>query len=57
MKDLTIYFAMFLNFSELKYQFDGFESSFVESGNYEKLLKLDKKNLEINDLIKPLYSS
>ena len=35
----------------------GFESSFVESGNYEKLLKLDKKNLEINDLIKPLYSS
>ena len=35
----------------------GFESKFIENGNYQKLLELDKKNLEINYLIKPLYSS
>jgi len=35
----------------------GFETKFVKNGNYKKLLELDKKNLEINDLIKPLYSS
>ena len=35
----------------------GFESKLLENGNYNKLLKLDKKNLAINDLIKPLYSS
>ncbi len=35
----------------------GFQSKLVENGNYEKLLELDKKNLEINNLIKPLYSS
>ncbi len=35
----------------------GFESKLLENGNYKKLLKLDKKNLAINDLIKPLYSS
>ena len=33
----------------------GFESKLLENGNYKKLLKLDKKNLAINDLIKPLY--
>jgi len=35
----------------------GFESKFIENGNYKKLLELDRKNLVINDLIKPLYSS
>tara|TARA_B100000427_G_scaffold148869_1_gene123857 strand:+ start:112 stop:489 length:378 start_codon:yes stop_codon:yes gene_type:complete len=35
----------------------GFETKLVENENYEKLLELDKKNLEINYLIKPLYSS
>ena len=35
----------------------GFESKFIENGNYKKLLELDSKNLVINDLIKPLYSS
>jgi tRNA threonylcarbamoyladenosine biosynthesis protein TsaB len=35
----------------------GFQSKLVENGNYEKLLELDKKKLEINNLIKPLYSS
>ena len=35
----------------------GFDSKLVENRNYEKLLKLDKQNLEINYLIKPLYSS
>ena len=35
----------------------GFETKFVKNGNYKKLLELDKKYLEINDLIKPLYSS
>ena len=34
----------------------GFESKFVENGNYKKLLESLEKNLE-NDLIKPLYSS
>tara|TARA_Y100000590_G_scaffold271636_1_gene304944 strand:- start:17 stop:388 length:372 start_codon:yes stop_codon:yes gene_type:complete len=33
----------------------GFESRFIENGNYKKLLELDKKDLKINDLIKPLY--
>ena len=33
----------------------GFESRFLENGNYKKLLELDKKDLTINDLIKPLY--
>jgi len=36
----------------------GFNSKFVENGDYRKLLKSDKKkDLVINDLIKPLYSS
>ena len=35
----------------------GFESKLIKHGNYENLLKLDQKSLEINDLIKPLYSS
>ncbi len=35
----------------------GFESKVLENGNYSKLLELDKKNLLIKDLIKPLYSS
>ena len=35
----------------------GFETNLVKNGNYKNLLKLDQKNLEINDLIKPLYSS
>ena len=35
----------------------GFESKFVENGNYKKLLELDKNSLKINYLIKPLYSS
>ena len=35
----------------------GFDSKLIENGNYEKLFKLDKQNLEINRLIKPLYSS
>ena len=35
----------------------GFESKFVENGNYKKLMESLEKNLEINDLIKPLYSS
>ena len=35
----------------------GFESKFIENGNYKKLLELDSKNIVINDLIKPLYSS
>ena len=36
----------------------GFNSKFVENGDYEKLLELNKKkDLVINDLIKPLYSS
>ena len=36
----------------------GFNSKFVENGDYKKLLKSDKKkDLVINDLIKPLYSS
>ena len=34
----------------------GFNSKFVENGDYKKLLKSDKKkDLVINDLIKPLY--
>ena len=35
----------------------GFDSKFIKNGNYKKLLKIDKKNLLNNDLIKPLYSS
>ena len=35
----------------------GFESKFLENGNYSKLLELDEKNLLIKDLIKPLYLS
>ena len=35
----------------------GFKSSDIKDNNYEKLLKIDKKNFLINDLIKPLYSS
>ena len=35
----------------------GYDSRIVDSGNYKKLLELDKKNLKNNDLIKPLYSS
>ena len=35
----------------------GYDSRIVDSGNYKKLLELDKKILKNNDLIKPLYSS
>jgi len=35
----------------------GFKSKFVKNGNYKKILELDTKDLVINDLIKPLYSS
>ena len=36
----------------------GFNSKFVENGDYKKLLESNKKkDLVINDLIKPLYSS
>tara|TARA_B100002052_G_scaffold291720_1_gene312211 strand:+ start:909 stop:1286 length:378 start_codon:yes stop_codon:yes gene_type:complete len=35
----------------------GFESRFLDNGNYEKLLQLDEKIFSIKDLIKPLYSS
>ena len=35
----------------------GFNSKLVEKGNYKKLLELNKKDLVINDLIKPLYLS
>ena len=36
----------------------GFNSKIVKNGDYKKLLKSDKKkDLVINDLIKPLYSS
>ena len=35
----------------------GFESKLVENGNYKKLFEIDKEDLKINDLIKPLYSS
>ena len=35
----------------------GFHTKVLINGNYKKLLELDKKNLLIKDLIKPLYSS
>ena len=35
----------------------GFKSKFVKNGNYKKILELDTKDLVINDLIKPYYSS
>tara|TARA_B100000965_G_scaffold229640_1_gene192299 strand:- start:338 stop:592 length:255 start_codon:yes stop_codon:yes gene_type:complete len=36
----------------------GFNSKIVKSGDYKKLLELDKKKGQtINNLIKPLYSS
>ena len=35
----------------------GFKSNDVEENNYEKILKLEKKNLLNKDLIKPYYSS
>ena len=35
----------------------GFEPKFLKNGNYNKLLEMDKKNLLIKDLIKPIYSS
>ena len=35
----------------------GFQAKFFKNRKYEELLKLDQKNLENNDLIKPLYSS
>tara|TARA_B100000579_G_scaffold12726_1_gene9309 strand:+ start:101 stop:478 length:378 start_codon:yes stop_codon:yes gene_type:complete len=35
----------------------GFESKFIKNGNYKKLLELGEKDLKINELIKPLYSS
>ncbi len=35
----------------------GFSSEILKKGNYNILLELDKKNLLIKDLIKPLYSS
>ena len=35
----------------------GFHTKVLINGNYKQLLELDKKNLLIKDLIKPLYSS
>ena len=35
----------------------GFHSNDLGNGDYNKILELDKKNLLIKDLIKPLYSS
>ena len=35
----------------------GFHTRVLINGNYKQLLELDKKNLLIKDLIKPLYSS
>ena len=35
----------------------GFTSKDLDGGNYEKILELDKKNLLIKDLIKPIYTS
>jgi len=35
----------------------GFDSTFIKNGNYKKLLELGEKDLKINELIKPLYSS
>mgnify|MGYP001192374495 CR=1 FL=1 len=35
----------------------GFESKFIKNGNYKKLFELDEKDLKINELIKPIYSS
>ena len=35
----------------------GFNSNVLKNGNYNKIIELDKKNLLIKDLIKPLYSS
>tara|TARA_B100000401_G_scaffold410691_1_gene328955 strand:+ start:124 stop:501 length:378 start_codon:yes stop_codon:yes gene_type:complete len=35
----------------------GFNTKLIGNGNYKKLLELNNKNLAINDLIKPLYSS
>tara|TARA_Y100000741_G_scaffold320540_1_gene269133 strand:- start:232 stop:609 length:378 start_codon:yes stop_codon:yes gene_type:complete len=35
----------------------GFKSNDFEESNYEKILKLEKKNLLNKDLIKPYYSS
>ena len=35
----------------------GFDSTFIKNGNYKKLLELGEKDIKINELIKPLYSS
>tara|TARA_B100000427_G_scaffold26030_1_gene19324 strand:+ start:599 stop:976 length:378 start_codon:yes stop_codon:yes gene_type:complete len=35
----------------------GFDSKLIKNGNYKKLLELGEKDLKINELIKPLYSS
>ena len=35
----------------------GFGQKVIKNGNYNDLLKLDKKNLQIKSLIKPNYSS
>ena len=35
----------------------GFHTKVLTNGNYNQLLELDKKNLLIKDLIKPLYLS
>ena len=35
----------------------GFKADDIVEDKYEKLLKIDKKNFFINNLIKPLYSS
>ena len=35
----------------------GFKADDIVEDKYEKLLKIDKKNFLINNLIKPLYSS
>lgn len=35
----------------------GFDQKILKNNNYNKLLEMDKKNLLIKDLIKPLYLS
>tara|TARA_B100002051_G_scaffold200828_1_gene190812 strand:+ start:1255 stop:1632 length:378 start_codon:yes stop_codon:yes gene_type:complete len=35
----------------------GFDSTSIKNGNYKKLLEKGEKDLKINELIKPLYSS
>ena len=51
-KKLSEYISLSKNISLF-----GFNSKLISNGNYKKLLELNSKSLEINDLIKPLYSS